>query len=43
MHFGFTDTIFLHSGHQHFSATRVAIFREVIQGMQKLNMVQLLT
>ena len=29
MYFGFTDTIFLHSGHQHFLATHVAIFRVV--------------
>jgi len=29
MHFGFTDVILLHSGHQQVSATHVAIFRVV--------------
>jgi len=27
MHFGFMDVILLHSGHQHVSATYIAIFR----------------
>jgi hypothetical protein len=29
MHFGFMDVISLHSGHQHVSATQVAIIRVV--------------
>jgi len=29
MPFGFVDVILLHSGHQHVSATHVAIFRVV--------------
>jgi hypothetical protein len=34
MHFGFVDLILLHSGHQHVSATHVAIYSVVRTSIQ---------